>query len=88
MLTLVRHPDVFSGKCFQIQIDSNFCLQELNKFVVRRERPTYRPEPEVDLEVLEKKAQGLPLDETKIIIVDGYRKRVPINSTRATSQGR
>lgn len=55
---------------------------------MRREKPIERPEPELDVAALEKQAQGIPLDETKIIIVDGYRKRVPLGSTRAGSQGR
>jgi hypothetical protein len=52
---------------------------------VRRERPIEKPESDVDYEALEKSAKKLPLDETKIIIVDGYRKRVPLNSTRTAS---
>jgi hypothetical protein len=53
---------------------------------VRRERPIERPESGLDIEAMEKSAQKLPLDETKIIIVDGYRKRVPLHSTRSASQ--
>ncbi len=53
---------------------------------MRRERPIEKPESDVDYEALEKSAKKLPLDETKIIIVDGYRKRVPLHSTRTASQ--
>jgi len=52
---------------------------------VRKERHIEKQESEIDYEALEKSAKKLPLDETKIIIVDGYRKRVPLNTTRTTS---